>query len=41
MKNWKKEFFGKAIFWKLSKEPESKNASNHAFFNRTQEIKYE
>jgi hypothetical protein len=32
---------GKAIFWKLRKESGGKNASNHAFLNRSQEIKYE
>jgi hypothetical protein len=41
MKNWKKEFVGEAIFWKLRKEPGGKKAPNQAFLNRTQEIKYE
>jgi len=41
MKNWNKEFVGKTIFWKLRREPGGKNASNHAFLNRTQEINYE
>jgi hypothetical protein len=41
MKNWKKEFVGKAIFWKLRKELGGKNTPKHSFLIRSQEIKYE